>query len=67
MKKLILFLLSFGVTSMACSPYFTTDFCKEIDFWNTYSSRYRYKYVEISPDWLLWKDGYKAFYFIVRF
>ena len=67
MKRLILFLLTLVVTSTACSTYFTTDFCREIDFWNTYSSKYRYKYIEISPDWLCWKDGYTAFRFTIRF
>ena len=48
MRNIILILLFLCGMSFACSPFFTQDFCNEIDFWNIQSSKYNYKYFEIA-------------------
>lgn len=63
-KFLISLLFVFGCT-FACSPYFSSDFCQEIDYWNT--RPIKYKYVEIEPNWLMIFQGYHSFNFILRF
>lgn len=67
MQRIIGILLLLCGMSFACSPLLTSEFCNEIDYWNIQSSKYNYKYFEISPNWLLWIDGYKAFNFTIRF
>lgn len=67
MRNIILILLFLYGMSFACSPFFTQDFCNEIDFWNIQSSKYNYKYFEIAPNWIMWLNGYQSFTFTVRF
>lgn len=67
MQRIIGILLLLCGISFACSPLFTSEFCNEIDYWNIQSSKYNYKYFEISPNWLLWINGYKTFNFTIRF
>lgn len=67
MQRIIRILLLLCGMSFACSPLLTSEFCKEIDYWNIQNSKYNYKYFEISPNWLLWINGYKVFNFTIRF
>jgi hypothetical protein len=63
-KALFLILFLCGMV-LACSEYFTTDFCKEINWWN--SRAIKYKYFEIEPNWLVFIDGIYSFNFVIRF
>lgn len=51
--------------SFACSKFFTDDFCKEIDWWNTRTIKY--SYFEIEPNWLRLIDDTYALNFVIRF
>ena len=51
--------------SFACSKFFTDDFCKEIDWWNTRTIKY--SYFEIEPNWLKQIDNTYAFNFVIYF
>jgi hypothetical protein len=65
MRKIILLLLFLYSFGCCCSPFFTTQFCQEIDFWN--SNTVKYKYFEIAPNWVKIAEGYQSFTFTIRF
>lgn len=67
MQKIVGILLLLCGLSFACSPFFTRDFCTEIDFWNIQNSKYKYKYFEVSPNWIMFMNGYWSFMFTIRF
>ena len=65
MQKACFLILFLCGMALACSEYFTTDFCKEINWWN--SRAIKYKYFEIEPNWLVFIDGTYSFNFVIRF
>ena len=65
MQKALFLILFLCSMALACSKYFTSDFCKEIDWWNTRTIKYQY--FEIEPNWFTLIDGTYSFNFVIRF
>ena len=65
MQKAIFLILFLCGMAAACSEFFTTDFCHEIDRRN--SRIVKYGYFEIEPNWFAPIDGTYSFDFVLRF
>ena len=65
MQKVLFLIIFLSGMSFACSEFFTSEFCKEIDWWNTRTVKYGY--FEFEPSWLRLIDNTYTFNLVIRF